>query len=67
MSATRFDGESVMQSAFVVGQLVRVRGTGRLCEVVRVLPVTEDGMFLYVIKSEQGAERITRHHELARA
>jgi hypothetical protein len=56
-----------MQSAFVVGQLVRVKGTGRLCEVVRVLPVTEDGMLLYVIRSEQGAERITQHHELVRA
>ena len=67
MSATQFDMERVMQSAFVVGQLVRVRGTGRLCEVVRVLPVTEDGMLLYVIRSEHGAERITRHHELARA
>jgi hypothetical protein len=35
--------------------------------VVRVLPVTEDGMLLYVIRSEQGAERITQHHELVRA
>ena len=56
MSATQFDMERVMQSAFVVGQLVRVKGTGRLCEVVRVLPVTEDGMLLYVIRSEQGAD-----------
>ena len=67
MSTTRLNVESVMQSAFAVGQLVRVRGTGRLCEVVRVLPVTEDGVLLYLIRSEQGAERITRHHELARA
>ncbi len=48
-----------MQSAFVVGQLVRVRGTGRLFEVVSILPVTEDGMLLYVVRREQGAERIT--------
>ena len=67
MSASQFGVGSVMQSAFVVGQLVRVRGTGPQCEVVRVLPVTEDGVLLYVIRSEQGAERITRHHELARA
>lgn len=56
-----------MQSAFVVGQLVRVRETGRLCEVVRVLPVVEDGMLLYVIRSEQGAELIVRQYELGRA
>jgi hypothetical protein len=67
MSAVRLDVESVMRYAFVVGQLVRVSGTGRLYEVVRVLPVTEDGVLLYVIRSEQGAELITRHHELARA
>jgi hypothetical protein len=66
MSETRFDVESVMQSAFLVGQLVRVRGTRRLCEVVRILPVVEDGMLLYVIRSEQGAELIVRQSELGR-
>jgi hypothetical protein len=67
MSATQLGVESVMQSAFIVGQLVRVRETGRICEVVRILPVVENGMLLYVIRSEQGAELIARQHELARA
>ncbi len=56
-----------MPSAFAVGQLVRVRETGRICEVVRTLPVVENGMRLYVIRSEHGAELIAQHHELARA
>jgi negative regulator of sigma E activity len=57
-----------MQSEFSVGQLVRVcKMAGRLCEVVRVLPVTEEGRHLYLIRSEQGAELIVRHHELRRA
>ena len=41
-----------MRSAFVIGQLVRIRETGRGFEVVRTLPVMEDGMLLYVIRSE---------------
>jgi hypothetical protein len=56
-----------MQPAFVVGQLVRVRPTGRICEVMRILPVVEDGMLLSVIRSEQGAELIVRQYELGRA
>ena len=57
-----------MQSVFMVGRLVRVcRMAGRLCEVVRILPVTEGGRHLYLIRSEQGAEQIVRHHELRRA
>jgi hypothetical protein len=57
-----------MQSVFTVGQLVRVRTmAGRLCEVVRILPVTEEGRHLYLIRSEQGAELIVSHHELSRA
>ena len=57
-----------MQSAFTVGQLVRVRKmAGRPCEVVRILPVTEGGRHLYLIRSEQGAELIVTHHELRRA
>ena len=58
----------VMPSVFTVGQLVRVRKTaGRVCEVVRILPVTEEGRLLYLIRSEQGAELIVSHHELKRA
>ncbi len=57
-----------MQSAFTIGQLVRVRKTtGRVCEVVRFLPVMEEGRLLYLIRSEQGAELIVSHHELRRA
>jgi hypothetical protein len=57
-----------MQPVFTVGQLVRVRKTaGRVCEVVRVLPVTEEGRLLYLIRSEQGDELIVSHHELRRA
>jgi hypothetical protein len=56
-----------MQSGFTVGQLVRVGGTGRLFEVVRILPVTEEGRLLYLIRSEQGSELIVSHHELRRA
>jgi hypothetical protein len=48
-----------MPSVFTVGQLVRVRKTaGRVCEVVRILPATEEGRLLYLIRSEQGAELI---------
>lgn len=67
MAASQFELDGVMGSAFVVGQLVRIRETGRICEVVRTLPVVEDGMLLYVIRSEHGAELIARHHDLARA
>jgi len=57
-----------MQSAFTIGQLVRVRKMGgRLCEVVRILPVTDEGRHLYLVRSEQGAELIVPHHELRRA
>jgi hypothetical protein len=56
-----------MQSAFIVGQLVRVRETGRICVGVRILPVVENGKLLYVIRSEQVAELIARQHEFARA
>jgi negative regulator of sigma E activity len=57
-----------MKSVFTVGQLVRVtKIAGRLCEVVRILPVTEEGRHLYLIRSEQGAELIVSHHELRRA
>jgi hypothetical protein len=64
----QFGLRGVMQSAFTVGQLVRVRKmAGRLCEVVRILPVTEGGRHLYLIRSEQGAELIVTHHELRRA
>jgi hypothetical protein len=57
-----------MQSAFTVGQLVRVRKmAGCLCEVVRILPDMEQGRHLYLIRSEQGAELIVTHHELRRA
>jgi hypothetical protein len=56
-----------MQSVFSIGQLIRIRRmTRRICEVVRVLPVAEDGMLLYVIRSEQGAELIARQYELGR-
>ena len=64
----KFGLRGVMQSAFTVGQLVRVRKTtGRVCEIVRILPVTEGGRHLYLIRSEQGAELIVTHHELRRA
>ena len=66
-AASQFELESVMRSAFVIGQLVRIRETGRICEVVRTLPVVEDRMLLYVIRSEYGAELIARHRDLARA
>jgi hypothetical protein len=57
-----------MQPLFSVGQLVRMRqAAGRICEVVRILPVVDDGMVVYMIRSEQGAEMIVRQHELGRA
>ena len=63
-----FGVEDVMQPLFSVGQLVRMRqAAGGICEVVRILPVVDDGMILYVIRSEQGDEVIVRQHELGRA
>jgi hypothetical protein len=57
-----------MQPLFSVGQLVRMRkAAGGICEVVRILPVVDDGIVLYVIRSEQGAEMIVRQRELGRA
>jgi len=43
------------------------KAAGGICEVVRILPVVDDGMVLYVIRSEQGTEMIVRQHELGRA
>jgi hypothetical protein len=67
-SGSRFGLEDVMQPLFSVGQLVRMRrAAGGIYEVVRILPVVDDGIVLYVIRSEQGADMIVRQRELGRA
>jgi hypothetical protein len=53
---------------FAVGQFVRVKErAGGICEIVRILPVLDHGVALYLVRNEQGAEIIVRHHEIGRA
>ena len=60
--------ECSVQHVFPIGQFVRMKGrTGGLCEVVRILPVLDHGVALYIIRNEQGAEVIVRHHEIGKA
>ena len=40
---------------------------GGICEIIRILPVLDHGIKLYVIGNEQGAEIIVRHHEIGKA
>ncbi|MCB5175821.1 MULTISPECIES: hypothetical protein [Microvirga] len=57
-----------MQSVFSVGQFVRFRKlTGGIYEIVRVLPLVDEGAALYLLRSTQGAEAIARHHEIEKA
>jgi len=57
-----------LPSIFSVGQFVRFRKlTGGIYEVVRVLPLVEDGAALYLLRSTFGAEAVARHHELEKA
>lgn len=56
-----------MQPVFSVGQFVRYRRGAGVFEVVRILPVVEDGMALYLIRSTHGDEAIARHHEIRKA
>ena len=60
--------EASLPSIFSVGQFVRFRKlTGGIYEVVRVLPLVEDGAALYLLRSTLGAEAVARHHELEKA
>lgn len=57
-----------MPSIFSVGQFVRFRKpTGGIYEVVRVLPLVDNGVTLYLLRSTQGAEAVARHHEIEKA
>jgi hypothetical protein len=60
--------ERAMQFAYIVGQLVRLRKPDSgIYEIVRVLPVADEGTALYVIRSKRGAESIAKQHEIKRA
>ena len=55
----------MMKHLFSVGQFVRARALGSgIHEVVRVLPLLDDGMRLYVVKSARGVETVARHEDL---
>ncbi|HZH50847.1 MAG TPA: hypothetical protein VEZ16_03095 [Microvirga sp.] len=56
-----------MRPIYSVGQFVRFRRMTSMFEVVRILPVVEDGAALYLIRSTHGEEAIARHHELRKA
>ena len=57
-----------MQHVFSVGQFVRAKGrAGGICEIVRILPLLDHGVALYLVRNEQGAEIIVRHHEIGKA
>jgi hypothetical protein len=57
-----------MRSAFSIGELVRVRkNSAGICEITRILPVTEDGAHFYVIRNQQGSEIVVRQHEIGSA
>jgi hypothetical protein len=59
--------------AFKVGQIVKARGTAHNLprgpyRVLRVLPATAGGVFLYCIKSEADIiERVVEQHEIEAA
>jgi hypothetical protein len=58
----------LMQSSFSVGQFVRFRKvSGRIYEIIRILPLEDEGTTLYLIRNTQGAEAIARHSEIERA
>lgn len=59
--------EATMRPIYSVGQFVRFRRMTSMFEVVRILPVVEDGAALYLIRSTHGEEAIARHHELRKA
>jgi hypothetical protein len=57
-----------VQHVFSVGQFVRAKGrAGGICEIVRILPLLDHGAALYLVRNEQGAEIIVRHHEIEKA
>jgi hypothetical protein len=57
-----------VQHVFSVGQFVRAKKrAGGICEIVRILPVLDHGVVLYLVRDEQGAEIIVRHHEIGKA
>jgi hypothetical protein len=67
-TAGSFAGGGLMQSSFSVGQFVRFRKvTGRIYEIIRILPLEDGGTTLYVIRSTHGAEAVARHSEIERA
>jgi hypothetical protein len=60
--------EARVLSIFSVGQFVRFRKlSGGIYEVVRVLPLIDDGATLYLLRSTQGEEAVARHHEIEKA
>ncbi len=60
--------ERPVHHVFSVGQLVRTKErAGGIGEIVRILPVLDHGVALYVVRNEQGAEIIVRHHEIGKA
>jgi hypothetical protein len=66
--AGSYAGGGLMQSSFSVGQFVRLRKVmGRIYEIIRILPLEDDGTTLYVIRSTHGAEAVARHSEIERA
>jgi hypothetical protein len=57
-----------MRSFFSPGEFVRVRrSTSSIYEVVRILPIVDQGGALNVISNKQGAEMIVKQHQLMRA
>ncbi len=52
-------GKHRIQAVFSVGELVRVRKySGGIYEITRILPVTEDGALLYLIRDRKGIQTI---------
>jgi hypothetical protein len=57
-----------VQHVFSVGQFVRAKGrAGGICQIIRILPLLDHGVALYLVRNEQGAEIIVRHHEIGKA
>jgi hypothetical protein len=68
MAKTRLLTDSPMQDALFAGQLVRLRKPDSgIHEIVRVLPVADEGTALYLIRSRRGMESIVKQHEIKRA
>jgi hypothetical protein len=59
--------EAQMRFVYSVGQFVRFRRMAGVYEIIRILPVMEEGGALYLIRSTQGIETIARHHEIQKA